>query len=266
MFKMQSMRCVVLLMTMILVGSCSTTKKTVDFSQNKVVAHRGAWKAKNLPENSIASLKEAIRMQYTGTEFDVRMTANDSLIITHDPDYANLEIEESSYEDLSKFPLKNGEILPTLRQYILTGLENNTKTRLVCEIKPSKDKERGLIIAEKVYNMINELKAQHMVVYISFSYDILKRLEELNPEVHTQYLDGSKSPEILKRDGIDGADYYLSVFKNHPEWIISAKKNKIALNAWTVNEEEDMEWFLKNDFDFITTNEPELLLNKTAQR
>ncbi|WP_446050051.1 glycerophosphodiester phosphodiesterase [Zobellia laminariae] len=259
------MRCIVLLITMILIGSCSATKKTVNFSQNKVIAHRGAWKAKNLPENSIAALKEAIRNQYAGSEFDVRMTMNDSLIITHDPDYASLNIEETSYEDLSKFPLKNGEILPTLREYILAGLENNTTTRLVCEIKPSKNKERGLLIAEKVYQMVNELKAQHMVIYISFSYDILKRLEELNPEVHTQYLDGSKSPEVLKRDGIDGADYYLSVFKKHPEWITSAKKNKIALNAWTVNEEDDMEWFLTNDFDFITTNEPELLLKKTTQ-
>lgn len=259
------MRCIVLLITMILIGSCSATKKTVNFSQNKVIAHRGAWKAKNLPENSIAALKEAIRNQYAGSEFDVRMTVNDSLIITHDPDYASLNIEETSYEDLSKFPLKNGEILPTLREYILAGLENNTTTRLVCEIKPSKNKERGLLIAEKVYQMVNELKAQHMVIYISFSYDILKRLEELNPEVHTQYLDGSKSPEVLKRDGIDGADYYLSVFKKHPEWITSAKKNKIALNAWTVNEEDDMEWFLTNDFDFITTNEPELLLKKTTQ-
>ena len=250
---------------MILIGSCSATKKTVNFSQNKVIAHRGAWKAKNLPENSIAALKEAIRNQYAGSEFDVRMTMNDSLIITHDPDYASLNIEETSYEDLSKFPLKNGEILPTLREYILAGLENNTTTRLVCEIKPSKNKERGLLIAEKVYQMVNELKAQHMVIYISFSYDILKRLEELNPKVQTQYLDGSKSPEVLKRDGIDGADYYLSVFKKHPEWITSAKKNKIALNAWTVNEEDDMEWFLTNDFDFITTNEPELLLKKTTQ-
>ncbi|MGS0526376.1 hypothetical protein ACU8V7_15580 [Zobellia nedashkovskayae] len=43
------------------------------------------------------------------------------------------------------------------------------------------------------------------------------------------------------------------------------KKNKIALNAWTVNEEDDMEWFLKNDFDFITTNEPELLLKISSQ-
>lgn len=259
------MRYIFLLITMILIGSCSATKKTVNFSQNKVIAHRGAWKAKNLPENSIAALKEAIRNQYAGSEFDVRMTVNDSLIITHDPDYASLNIEETSYEDLSKFPLKNGEILPTLREYILAGLENNTTTRLVCEIKPSKNKERGLLIAEKVYQMVNELKAQHMVIYISFSYDILKRLEELNPEVHTQYLDGSKSPEVLKRDGIDGADYYLSVFKKHPEWISSAKKNKIALNAWTVNEEDEMEWFLKKNFDFITTNEPELLLKKTTQ-
>lgn len=259
------MRFIYLLITALVIGSCSNTKKTPDFAQNKVVAHRGAWKTKDLPENSIASLKEAIRLQCAGAEFDVRMTANDSLIITHDPEYANLNIEETSYQELSKFPLKNGEVLPTLREYLLAGLKNNTSTRLVCEIKPSKNKERGLLIAEKVYKLINELNAQHMVVYISFSYDILKRLEELNPEVHTQYLDGSKAPEVLKNDGIDGADYHFSAFKKHPEWITSAKKYNITLNAWTVNEEEDMDWLLKNDFDFITTNEPELLLKKATQ-
>jgi len=243
-------------------SSCASTKEVSGFAENVVIAHRGAWKANGLPENSIAALQHAVNIKCTGSEFDIRMTANDSLIVTHDADYAELIVEDTSYEELSRTPLENGEILPTLRSYLLAGMHNNTNTRLVCEIKPSKDKERSLLIAERVFQLVEELKAQDRVVYISFSYAVLKRLEELDPKVHTQYLDGSKSPEQLKADGIDGVDYYISVFKSHPEWIVSAKKNKIALNVWTVNEADDIDWLLDEGFDFITTNEPELVLER----
>jgi glycerophosphoryl diester phosphodiesterase len=40
-----------------------------------------------LPENSIASLNQAIISKYAGSEFDVRMTLDDSLIINHDPKF-----------------------------------------------------------------------------------------------------------------------------------------------------------------------------------
>ena len=51
------------------------------------------------------------------------------------------------------------------------------------------------------------------------------------------------------------------VFKKNPGWIQAARQNKIILNAWTVNDKLDMQWLLENKFDFITTNEPELLLS-----
>ncbi len=104
-----------------------------------------------------------------------------------------------------------------------------------------------------------------MIVYISFDYGILKKVIELNPKAQTQYLGGNKSPEQLKADGITGADYYLSVFKKHSDWIQRAKQNHIALNAWTVNNLADMDWLLANGFDFITTNEPELLMERIKQ-
>jgi len=252
-------------------SSCSISKKTAKtkmvFADNIVVAHRGAWKKNNLPENSIASLKHAIELKCTGSEFDVRMTADDSLIINHDPDYNKLSIEKTNYADLIPFRLSNGEKLSTLSEYIMAGIENNLSTRLVCEIKPSEtSKERGKLIAAKVVRLIHELKAEQRVEYISFDYDILKKIIEINPNAITQYLEGNKSPEQLKADGIRGADYHFSVFKNHPDWIESAKKNNIILNAWTVNEVADMNWLLANGFDFITTNEPELLLERIKNR
>jgi glycerophosphoryl diester phosphodiesterase len=235
----------------------------ISFAENPVVAHRGAWKHNNLPQNSIASLKHAIELKCAGSEFDVRMTSDGVLVINHDPEYNKLPVEKTKYNDLIATKLSNGEKLPTLQEYIKAGLKNNTSTRLVCEIKPSEiSKERGKEVADKVLQLIHKLKAEHMLVYISFDYDILKRIIEIDPNANTQYLEGDKSPDQLKADGISGADFHFSVYAEHPGWIELAKKNNIALNAWTVNEAADMDWLIANNFDFITTNEPELLLER----
>ncbi|HEY0677480.1 MAG TPA: glycerophosphodiester phosphodiesterase family protein [Chitinophagaceae bacterium] len=253
-----------------LIFSCTTTKQNmsaVQFAANPVIAHRGAFKKNNLPENSIAALREAIRLQCTGSEFDVRMTADDSLIINHDPHYQQLEVEKSTYQQLSEFPLPNGEILPTLREYLMEGMKNNTQTRLVVELKPSGiSKARGRIIAEKAVQLVKELNVEKMVVYISFDYDILLRIREIDDKAHTQYLNGDRTPYQLVKDGINGADYNISVFRKNIEWIDMAKKTGIVLNAWTVNSKEEMEWLLSKQFDFITTNEPELLLTLTMSK
>ncbi|HEU4470601.1 MAG TPA: glycerophosphodiester phosphodiesterase family protein [Flavisolibacter sp.] len=256
--------------TICLLSDCSPIVKTgghKGFAKNPVVAHRGAFKKNGLPENSIAALKEAIRLGCTGSEFDVRMTADDSLIINHDPHYSGKEIEKTVYSELSSVKLSNGEPLPTLRSYLLAGMENNTGTRLVLEIKPSgMGKERARLIVDKVVKMVNELGARSMTVYISFDYDMLKRIAEISPGSPSQYLNGDRAPEQLKADGIGGADYHISVYRLHPEWIEAAKKLGIILNAWTVNEAEGMRWLLGKNFDYITTNEPEMLLSIWERR
>jgi glycerophosphoryl diester phosphodiesterase len=72
-------------------------KEGIAFENNVVVAHRGAWKQQNLPENSIAALKHAIVLKCAGSEFDVRMTKDDVLIVNHDADYHDLTIEDYNY-------------------------------------------------------------------------------------------------------------------------------------------------------------------------
>ncbi len=115
------------------------------------------------------------------------------------------------------------------------------------------------MVAEKVWKQVQSLKAAQATTYISFDIGILARIIELEPQAPTQYLNGDKTPEELKAMGIIGADYHFSVFKKNPDWIERAKKAGIILNAWTVNSKEDLQWALDNHFDFITTNEPELL-------
>ncbi|MNQ44309.1 Beta-glucanase precursor [compost metagenome] len=269
MSKLKVISIMILMSVIIIFSACATNKSAINdkmiFADNCVIAHRGAWKKNNLPENSIASLRNAIELKCTGSEFDVRMTADDSLVINHDPHYKNLPIEQTKYSNLVAHKLSNGEKLPTLREYILAGIKNNTSTRLVCEIKPSEvSQERGITIASKVVRLVQQLKAEKWVDYISFDYEILKQIRKMNPTVSLQYLEGSKSPEQVKADGISGIDYPFATFKKHPDWIESAKKNNITLNAWTVNDANDMDWLIANNFDFITTNEPELLTKRIS--
>ncbi|QWX84631.1 family 16 glycosylhydrolase [Cellulophaga sp. HaHaR_3_176] len=248
--------------------SCKTwsQKSNHTFANNPVVAHRGAWKAKNLPQNSIAALKQAIALNCVGSEFDVRMTSDNVLIVTHDADYNDLVVEESTYAELSQYKLFNGEILPTLKDYLEAGMQNNSNTGLVCEIKPSKIKGRNSLIAESVVKLVKKIKAEaYILTYISFSYETLIKIKELDANAKTQYLDGSKSPEQLKKANISGLDYLVYKLKKKPEWIKSAKKNSLLLNAWVGNTVEDIDWLLANEFDFITTDEPELVFKKIPE-
>lgn len=248
-----------------LVSSCTYTKKITNtkmrFANNIVVAHRGAWKKNQLPENSIASLQEAIRLGCTGSEFDVHMMADDTLIVNHDHTYSGKKIEESTYASLVETKLSNGETIPTARQYLLAGMQQR-KTALVFEIKPSAiSKERGQRLAQKAVELVKELKAEPWVMYISFDYGIVKKILELQPDANVAYLNGDKSPVQLKADNVPGLDYHYNVFKQNPGWIDEAKQNKVSLNVWTVNGAEDLKWFIDKKFDYITTNEPELLFD-----
>lgn len=247
---------------LLLVVAC-TSAKQVTLSDNKTIAHRGAWKTDTLPQNSIASLKKAIALKSAGSEFDVRMTKDGVLIINHDALYAEDTIELKTYNELAQHKLKNGEKLPTLKDYLKAGRKNNDQTRLVVEVKPSiVDKTQAVRAAEKTVTLIREMKLQHLVVYISFDYEVIKRIHALEPTANTQYLTGDKTPAELRADGISGADYHISVYRKNPEWITQLKESRMITNAWTVNTAEDMDWLLSQGFDFITTDQPELLFER----
>lgn len=237
----------------------SAPKTTVSWNKNPVIAHRGAWKHKGLPENSIASLEEAIRLGCYGAEFDVHMTADSVLVVYHDAGFQGLIIAKTSYQELLGKKLSNGESIPTLEAYLKAGIKQKG-TKLILEIKPSTvGPEWDVALSDKAVAMVKQLKAKAWVDYISFSYDILKRVLVQDPKARVAYLKGDVPLEKLKQDRFYGADYHYSVYKKG-EWFEQANKLGLTINAWTVNSLPEMEWLLENKVEFITTDEPELLL------
>jgi glycerophosphoryl diester phosphodiesterase len=235
------------------------------FVKNQVIAHRGAWKNTGAPENSLAALQHAIALGCRGSEFDVHMSSDSVLFVHHDHDVKGVPIEQTPAADLSLMKLPNDEALPTLGSYLATGLQQN-HTKLILEIKPSGvSKARSLALACKVVALVQQHQAQGWVEYISFDYDILLQVRKLEPFARVAYLNGEKSPADLAKDGLYGFDYNQGVLKNKPNWIKEAHRHRLTTNVWTVNAPEEMDWFLDRGIDFITTNEPEILLEKVRK-
>lgn len=244
-------------MSILLLSLCLNT---MSISQTKVIAHRGAWKNKGIPENSIASLKYAIELGCYGSEFDVHLSADSIPFVLHDHSIQGTHIEKTSSKDLSKIKLSNGESLPALETYLNAG-KNQTTTRLILEIKSSSiSKERSLNLARACVLLVEKTGVASITEYIAFDFDVCLKVKELNPKAIVTYLNGDKSPEELAAAGLDGFDYHFRVLKNNEHWLEEAHKRKLTTNAWTVNDVETMRWLIDRKVNYITTNEPEKLL------
>jgi len=235
-----------------------------DFHKNRVIAHRGAWKNTGASENSISALQHAVQLGCQGSEFDVHMTLDSGLIVNHDPSFKGKLIHSTSFAELKELKLSNGENIPGLEEYLKEGMKQNS-TKLILELKPTINKERAIQSARKVYEMVRLMKAQAWIDYISFDYNICLELMRLDPHARVAYLNGDKAPEVLAADKLWGLDYNQSVFQKNPGWIEQAKAKGLTINAWTVNDPKLLQWFLDQKIDFITTNEPEMLLKMVGR-
>jgi glycerophosphoryl diester phosphodiesterase len=231
-------------------------------TSNRIIAHRGAWKKLDLPQNSLSALMQAFQLNCYGTEFDLHLTSDNEIIVNHDHDLMGIPIETSTFQMLQSKKLKNGESISKLKDFITTGLKHQ-KTMLILEVKPSEiNKERTLLLAKKTMDLVIEMKAQHLVKYISFDYDACLLLLKTDANAKVSYLNGDKTPEQLKEAAFYGINYHFTVFQQHPEWLSKAKELNLIINCWTVNDIEIARWLLNLKADYITTNEPELFLNQ----
>lgn len=226
--------------------------------RTEVIAHRGYWKTDGLYENTLSSLKNAMALGIYGSEFDVWITADSVPVVHHDEKTANgIAIEEVTLEQLraQADTLPNGEVIPTLAEYLETW--NHDPIRLILEIKTHKNDERNIEAVRQVLKTVNEYgAADGEIEYIAFSRTVTEELIRQGKGAVTSYLEGDLTPQELKDMGCGGMDYEDTVLLNNPEWIEEAKKLKLNTNTWTVNDEESMRYFIGAGIGHITTNEP----------
>lgn len=226
----------------------------------RAVAHRGYWTCEGSAQNSLTSLQKAYEAGCWGSELDIWLTADGELVVNHDAHTLDgLVIEKTDSKQLLKSKLKNGETLPSLEAYLDAG-KSLAPMVLVLELKTQSTPERNAELARKVVDMVKAKKMEERVEYIAFSNLVGTELIRLAPEARVAYLNGDKTPAELKELGYTGLDYAHKVLKKNSHWIDEAHKLGLTVNVWTVDDEDDLCYFIDRKSDFITTNEPVLLL------
>lgn len=258
-------------------AGCSSSKKLAYSPENgfpiidqqgkvAIVAHRGFWNSEQggFSENSIASLKAAQDAGLWGSECDIHITADDVVIVNHNPDIDGKKIATHKFADFANDLLPNGERRPTFDEY-LDQVAKCSTTKLIIELKkqPSEDRE-DLLVAKTIAALkVHKLYDPNKVLFISFSKYMCDVIARLCPEFINQFLSmdflGDQDPDIYGPQGINGVDYHYKMFDAHPEWVKHAHDRGMSVNAWTVNKEKDIRKMIEVGVDAITTNEPLLV-------
>lgn len=233
-------------------------------AQVKTVAHRGYWTADGSAQNSLRALVKADSIGCYASEFDVWLSTDNVPVVNHDEVFKGVRMQDAAAAVCTAVVLPNGENLPTLAAY-LDLAATLPDLRLVLELKAHEKREREQKAARMCVDMVAERGLQPRTDYITFSRDAMMDFIASAPQAKVYYLTGDMTPAQLKEAGAAGLDYHISVFKSHPEWIREAHDLDLEVNVWTVNEADDMQWCIDNGVDYITTNNPELLLSLTEK-
>lgn len=223
----------------------------------QTVAHRGYWDIEGSAQNSLESLRQAGEHGFYGSEFDVYATPDGEFVVNHDDIFHGMNLYATPYTEYKDSTLANGEKIATLDQY-LAEFRNYPELQLVFEMKSKGDPEYEARAIPGILAKLDEYELAGRTDFICFSLTACQEVAKARPEMMVEYLNGDLSPAELAPMGIRGIDYHFSVFREHPEWVAQAHELGMIVNAWTVNDEEDINEMLALGVDYITTNAPEL--------
>ncbi len=224
-------------------------------AQVKVVSHRGYWRAEGSAQNSIASLAKADSIGAYASEFDVWLTADDSLVVNHDKIFKGVDIPNETCSNIRKVKLDNGETIPTLGEY-LAEAGRHPLLRLVLELKSLNDVKREQIAVTKIAQLLTAYELIARTSLISFSLNACKLFKSALPECEILYVKGDLAPNEVHTLGLSGIDYSGKTLKEHPEWIKEAHDLGMKVNVWTIDNPVQMKMALDAGVDYLTTNEP----------
>ena len=205
-----------------------------------LLGHRGARALKSIPENTVASFDQALADGCDGFEFDVRLTADGTPVVCHDPQTRSIEIARSSAEQLSALP----QLQAVLARY-------QDRAFLDIELKVS-----GL---EKITAaLLQKHPPRRGFVVSSFLPEVLRAVHVPDASIPLGLICETKA-ELRSWSELP-VDYVIPHYKLVDSVFVSemrAADKKILV--WTVNTPTDMKRFAELGVDGIISDSASLL-------
>ena len=233
-----------------------------------IIAHRGAAGA--APENTIASISQAIKDGADWVEIDVQETLDGEVIVIHDSDFMKLagnplkvwdgkltqiqDIDVGSWFD----PSFADQRVPTLAEVL--QLIKDGDSLLVIELKYYGHDQQ---LEQRVIDVVETADMVDRVAIMSLKQKGVQKLKSKRPDWSGGLLAATSVGDITKLD----ADF-LAVNQNmaNPAFIRRSHKAGKRVFVWTVNDALSLSHWMSMGVDGVITDEPALAKKILEQR
>lgn len=227
-----------------------------------IIAHRGSSKA--APENTKAAFTQAMKDQSDGIELDVHLSADNQVIVIHDPTIDRTSNGKGFIKDLSLDELKKldfgsyfsdefkGEKVLTLTE----TLEIIKDIDLInIEIKKGYNINQG--IEEEILKSIEKANLKNEIIISSFNHDALKILKNTKNDIKIAPLLYARLYNPWEYAISLEAEYLHLYYKLvNKEIVENCHRYDIKVNVFTVDEKYDLSKMIEYNVDGIITNYP----------
>lgn len=224
---------------------------------SKIIAHRGIFDNKKIPENSLKAFQNALNKKIP-IELDVQLTKDDVLVVFHDDDLMRMcgydgILQEKTYEEIKKYSLLDTkEKIPTFQEVL--DLVND-KVFLDIEVKGTKRIQKTCDVLLKL------LEGHNNYVIKSFHPGIIRTIKKKRSDIEVGLLIPKKyecnflfnfflqSRLLLKYGKADFIAIHKSLV-HKKKYQKLAKKYPIML--WTIKDYKDVDE--EDDYIYICNN------------
>ena len=234
-----------------------------------VVAHRGFSGA--APENTMAAFRKAFEAGSDMIELDIQLSKDGKIVVIHDEALKRTtngqgKVEDHTFREIRDLdagswfgPQFSGEKIPTLQEVLELAKD---KVLVNIEIKnPAHGQYAITELADQGLVTVNKAGMLNRIIFSSFNPVSLEWIQDREPRAWTAFLyhrDWNSLSEVTK-----GKDWEVLNLRN--SLLTRGKIEKIhqegiKINVYTVNDEEDLEQFVKWGVDGIITNYPDRLI------
>lgn len=255
---------------------------TADSNRPLVIAHQGGdglW-----PGNTMFAFQNAADLGADVLEMDLHITSDGILVLMHDETVDRTtdgtgEIEAMNLDELKQldagydwspdegasFPFRGqGITVPTLEEVFAAFPEY----RMTIEIKKT-----NASMAKPFCKTIRAYNMQDKVLVASFHDERLKEFRAECPEVATSSAKNETTIFVLLTKAFSGGFYSPKFYSLQvPEesggitvmtesFVRAAHARNLAVEPWTINDEETMRKFIEWGVDGLITDRPDIMLN-----
>lgn len=228
-------------------------------ARTKIIAHRGGsglW-----PENSMVAFAKAIELATDGFECDLRLTADEHIVVMHDATVDRTtngsgcvgmmsldQLRQYRLQDAGQSKVRQDLTIPTLDELLPLAAASPLELRL--EIKHV-GFEKRLVDKVKTFGL------EDRTFIISFFPAAIIAAKSADANIRTSLItsDFEQTTYEQIRPHIDAVDLRLTAGLDE-QIIRQIKSDGLALDFWTVNTAEQLAEATKFDPDYITSDFP----------